>query len=776
MKYTRGFIAVCLAALALVLAAYSNTIHNSFHFDDFGIVVDNIFIRDLANIPRYFADARTFCSTPANATYRPLVLLTLAIDYRLGGGLDPYRFHVTQITLLIATGAMLFLLYARLFAGAGLERARLWAALFAATLFCVHPANTQAMNYITVRSELLSGLGVLGAFIAYIYLPRWRRWHLYLVPVIVGSCAKTPAVMFAPLFFFYVLLIEEDPPASGWLSAEGWARVKRSLIAAAPAFALSAALFFLIEGKNSAAYKAGISQATIGRAQYLLTQTWVWVRYIRLFIFPTGLTADTDLQPLASVLDPKAIAGILVLLSSLAVIWRTSLRRELRPVAFGIAWFWIALLPASSIFPLAEMTNDHRMFFPFMGLTAAAVCWVCLAASSSELPAGSRRSGGIAAAAAVLILGVCSIATYRRNRAWLSEETLWRDVIAKSPGNPRGLMNYGLTQMSMGRYSEAKDCFARAYDISPNYPALSINMAIVLDALGDKPKAAEWFQRALTLAPNDAPAHRFFGNWLMQQGRAPEALVHLEKASDLSLADMDVRHSLLDLYAASGDARLRPLIRQVLEVSGADPVALAYSRTPSPGASAQWFQRGLAHTNANEHAQAAFSYRAALSIDSANPDSWNNLGWTLGKLGFIAEAVSALEHAVALRPDFALAKNNLAGMRSALEPARFNLAVELQRSGRDAEAILIYRRLVAANSAWTSAHYNMGYALLTAGQCPDAVSEFNKTLALDPKFALAHLHLSECLQRMGRQHDAARHRALYESSASIAARGSGSAK
>src|SRR5919204_2104854 len=91
------FGAACVGAILLVLGAYSNSLHNSFHFDDSYYIVRNIFIRDLANVPRFFADAHTFSSFSGNAVYRPLVTLTFAIDYRLGGGLDPKQFHITQL-------------------------------------------------------------------------------------------------------------------------------------------------------------------------------------------------------------------------------------------------------------------------------------------------------------------------------------------------------------------------------------------------------------------------------------------------------------------------------------------------------------------------------------------------------------------------------------------------------------------------------------------------------------------------------------------------------
>src|SRR5687767_5430597 len=133
----RRFLFACAGALLLFAAAYANSLRNAFHFDDAHVVENNLFIRDLANVPRFFADANTFSSTPANTTYRPVVSLTLAIDYAIGRGLDPRPFHVTQLLLFAAVGALAFLLYRRIAESALAPDATrthpLWFALFAAT-------------------------------------------------------------------------------------------------------------------------------------------------------------------------------------------------------------------------------------------------------------------------------------------------------------------------------------------------------------------------------------------------------------------------------------------------------------------------------------------------------------------------------------------------------------------------------------------------------------------------------------------------------------------
>ena len=655
-------LAAILATL-LFLAAYSNSLHNSFHFDDSHVIVDNLFIRSLANIPHFFTDAQTFSALQQNATYRPLVSLTLAWDYRLAGRLDPFWFHVTQLTLLAATGVMLFLLYRSLFESAGARHWSRWPALFAAALFCIHTGNTQTANYISARSELLSSLGVLGGFLMYIFVPEWRRYYLYLLPVIAGAFAKTPAVMFAPLLLAYMLFIERQLSLGDLFTRRAWRDVRGALLEAAPAFVVGGLLYKFVESMNP----PGQTYGGAGRMQYLETQAWVWVRYVRLFFVPTGLTADSDLRGVTTWADPRFVAGVLLLAVSLLAIWRTSRTRELRPVAFGIAWFWIALIPSSSIFPLAETTNDHRVFFPFMGLTAAVVWWVWIEVARRLSPSGRRRSTELVTATVLVVLGAHALATHRRNRVWLNEETLWADVVSKSPNNGRGLMNYGLTQMRQGRFTEARDLFMRAYELAPNYAVLHVNIAIVTNAMGDTAKAEEWFKRALSTNPTYAAAHMFYGNWLTQHGRAGEAVVEMERALELSTADLGVRHTLIQLYAAAGDtAKLRSLVRQTLELDRSDQAALDYSdgiSTLQSGTSREWFQRGLNHARSGLYLLAAASYRIAAAKDSTNADVWNNLGWTLGKLGFFSQAAPALENAIRLRPGYTLARNNLAWVK-----------------------------------------------------------------------------------------------------------------
>ena len=656
------------AAAVLFAAAYSNSLHNGFHFDDIHVVVQNLFVRDLANVPRFFTDARTFSNLPQNAVYRPLVSLSLALDYAMAGGLDPLTYHISQLLLFAALGAMLAAFYTGILASTREPIDARWVALLAATLFCVHTANTQTGNYISARSELLSSLGILGAFLTYIHLPAARRFGLYLIPMIVGALAKNLAVMFAPLLLAYKLLIEEQLSIAEMFTRRAWPRTRAALLGSAPAFVLAAALFVFIERMSASGQDYGGG----GRAAYLATQAWVWVRYVALFFVPVGLTADTDLK-LFQGFDARTLAGVLLLAVTLAAAWWSSRSRRTRPAAFGIVWFWIALVPTSSIVPLAEVTNDHRAFLPYIGLTLAVV-WLAVLPAMRYWTGNDQRRGaraGILAASGALLLAH-AVGTYDRNFVWRSDETLWRDVVRKSPTNGRGLMNYGISRMQQGHLAEARDLFLQAQRYSPYYSYLEVNLGIVSDALNDQAAAERHFQRALGLEPGQPVVHRHYGYWLLRHGRGRAALEQLRALVALSPGDAEARDRLMQVYAAlDARAELAALAAESVRLNSHDATARAYASGQVPPALAPatddsngWYLLGWSLTQREQHLEAAQAYRVAVARDARNATAWNNLGWTLGKLGFYSEAMFPLEKAVALSPAYQLARNNLAWVRS----------------------------------------------------------------------------------------------------------------
>ena len=161
--------------------------------------------------------------------------------------------------------------------------------------------------------------------------------------------------MFAPLLFLYVALFERELSLRELMRPRSLAVVLRVTW---PAFLVCFGM--VATGMRLATtYTPGGSS----RWHYLLTQPSVILHYVVSLFLPLQLSADTQWPLVVDPLDGELIAGAAFVAAALALAWVTSRRKATRPVAFGILWFFVALLPTSSVVPLAEPMNDHRMFF-----------------------------------------------------------------------------------------------------------------------------------------------------------------------------------------------------------------------------------------------------------------------------------------------------------------------------------------------------------------------------------------------------------------------------
>lgn len=664
------------ALLLAVLATYSNHFENGFHFDDWHTIVQNPYIRDLKHIPAFFTDTRTHTVHPPNQIYRPLVSTMLAIDYWAAGGLDTTWYHVDvfvfYVALLVAMWRMFVMVLRRARAGPHSE----YVALFAVAWYGLHPVSAETVNYLYQRGDLYATLGVVTGVAMYAAGPAWRRWGLYLAPVLLGLFAKQSALMFAPLLLVYVLLFEAGlDPAYG---ARGTWResARRSLPiaarASAPAFALCAA-YYVFQRSMAPAWSGGAASAL----QYWMTQPVVLLHYFTSLFLPIGLTADTDRQLVTSALSPAFLGGAAFLIAVVYAAWRLSWRAETRPAAFGLAWFLLASVP-TSVLPLAEPENDHRMFFPFVGLILA-VCWCAFLLLQGATRRRAPSRGARAAFGGILLALLVAFAygAHARNEVWRSEETLWKDVTVKSPRNGRGLMNYGLQLMRRGDYHGALRYFDDALRYVPNYSYLHVNLGIANAGIGRDDVAEQHFRRALTATPGGAVPYFHYASHLKAKGRLAEAAALLQTALEMNRDHMDSRHLLMAIRQERGDvAGVKQLAEETLRLFPKDPKSAAYAAWAGAGGSDRvlaaevkarqqrspeaLLELSLAYALAGRHEDSIAAARQALELRPGYAAAYNNIAAAHQAMERWDDAIAAAEEALRFQPDFPLARNNLA--------------------------------------------------------------------------------------------------------------------
>lgn len=630
-----------LAAAALVVmitAAYWNHFHNVFHFDDSHVIQSNDAIRDLSLWPRYFTDASTHSSLPTNQGYRPLLTLSFAIDHAIAGGLeDTFWFHMSTFVWFLLQGVLMFFLFRNLMDRAVPHRLNPWAALFAVGLYMLHTVNAETINYISARSDVLSTVPVVAGMLIFASTDGWKR-HLALLPVAAGVLIKQPAVMFLPIMLSFVVLFDMRLSIAEALQPKQWRPLWKWAI---PAALVCLGLFAFTQRMTPDTWVPGGTSAF----HYAITQPFVILRYFWLFFIPMGLSADTDWEPLESMADARFFIGSFFLVAMAVVILRTSRKAEWRPVTFGLLWFLFALVPTSSIIPLSEVTNDHRMFFPYVGLTLAMVWpvarWALSRADAQPAKASSLRNTTLVIV--LLLYGTHAFGVVQRNEVWHTDESLWRDVTVKSPKNGRGLMNYGLSQMRQGRYEKAMRYYAMALETNyRNHPYLFINMAVAQRALGNDTEAERLYLTAVQKGPGYPDCHYYYAQWLHGKNRLSEAEYHVREALRLSPGHVYAK-GLLNMMNASTETLLERAERMVYE-------------NPTPE---NYLNLSLHLYRADRFEDCIRACEQALALRPDYADAWNNICSAHNAMGQWELGIRACEKALALQPDYQLAKNNL---------------------------------------------------------------------------------------------------------------------
>ncbi len=507
-----------LLVIAVSFLAYANTLDVPFHFDDEHHVAQNPFVRDLKYVPQYFHRADLFSALPGHAMYRPVVLVSFALNYHWGG-YDPLAWRLTAIALhsLCAVGVLLTAAAAAARYDPRPSRARTRGALVAALLFAVHPALTETVNYTSARAALLAATFVVWAFLAHLHAAGRRSvaaraglMGLSILLFALGLLSKEIAIVFP-----VVLLV------AAWLQGRGYA-------AALPAFAV-AVLYLLLRREvmgtavvDFAARSQAVASADPGSGgartvlDNLFTQARVVPAYLGLLLVPTGLCVHRHVRESHTLLEPGVLLGLLVI--GVLLVTAVRLRRRVPVASLGILWFLVALGPESSILPLNQVMNEHRLYLPGIGLALAAstlfrrraaLSFPVTPATTSPAFAFSRAplafpAMPMTAVALALLLAL----TLRRNEDWRDPVRIWASAVEVSPDSEGAWNALGVQLRFRGDMKGALAAFHRAHDLAPHEWAPPFNLGTIhLDrgretgSYADLKEAERWLEVSLRVRP-----------------------------------------------------------------------------------------------------------------------------------------------------------------------------------------------------------------------------------------------------------------------------------
>ncbi len=548
-----------VAGFLLVLAAFSPALRDGFAQDDTDIVKRNPIVARGDVLQIFSSPYWAGTSAPDRTLYRPLTILSFAVERRLVGDPRPGVSHAVNLLLHAAVGVLLFMWARRMGTGA-------LAAAIASGVFLVHPVHTSVVANLVGRAESLCALFSLAALLCMGAAPggkpggassRARFAGLArLAPWAAAAClflalsSKETAVATLPLMIFQAILLG---PGARAVRRSRW--VDR-IAPLAPS--LLACFLYLVLRTQAILDFPGIQTVRpmdnplvgLGGEARVATVLAMAARYAALLFRPSPLCPDYSGDALPreaslAALAPLAGAAWLLLLTALALsplLFRLNALRRGKAGGTGEAWRHVALMALVFLVPYSVVGNlvvpsgagfaERLLYLPSAGfclLLGVAVERFLDALRSSFSPLSrGLRVAALTGLATIIVAGALDCRA--QSRAWRDDESLFRSAAARCHRSARGCFVLGQMYERQGRTPEALQAFDDAIASFPEHFASWDEKGRLLGQQGDLDRAEAALRESIRIHPMGGDSHMWLGIVLSRRGRLDAAERELRKS------------------------------------------------------------------------------------------------------------------------------------------------------------------------------------------------------------------------------------------------------
>jgi tetratricopeptide (TPR) repeat protein len=503
----------CTLIITLGFVVYANSLSGKFIWDDNNLIKYNTYIKNWSKFPALLGTNIAAGAGKKYSLYRPLQMITYILDYSFWR-FDVRGYHLTNILLHILVGLSIYRLINILFTD------NLLAAL-CSILFVVHPIHTEAVAYISGRSDPLALLFLLLCFIFYIKYYHTERISFYilmLLTYILALLSRETSLILPLLLLLYHYYFKKKVKSNAFLSILGIVFV-----------------YILLRITVFRDLLAGYNTTLLQRIPGFFVAI---TNYLRILFLPVDLHMEYG-NKLFYFSQPQAMLGIFILLSLMFVIF--SKRNSNKLLSFSLSWFLISLLPISNLYPLNAYMAEHWLYIPSIGfflILAKLICYIFR----------DKNFKLLAGVFAVLLVFFHSYLTIKQNSYWQEPIIFYERTLVYNPESPRIYNNLANEYNLIGKYEKAIALYEKAIELSPAYVDAYNNFAATYRDLGKQEKTIAFFEKAIAINPRYMQTYINLAITYLRIGKYEKAIPLYEKAIELNPSSAQTYNNLAVAY------------------------------------------------------------------------------------------------------------------------------------------------------------------------------------------------------------------------------------
>jgi len=504
---TKNILALVFIALA-VWFAYFNTLHNDFVHDDRIEILQNTFIHDFSHLSKILTSpAWAFrLENPQGGSnyYRPLQYLTYAVLYHFLGP-SPWGYHLFKLLLHLAVCLVFFWIICHYLKN--------WAlALLSALMFAVHPANTEAVAWISGITDVACAVFFLLCLLFYLRsqaTPSFTILLAFYAMFLFGLFAKETMVTLMPILFLYEWIHFRKAP-----TRKHWLRVYVPLLVG---FVIYLSMRIYAIGSFTSASQ--LRYSFLSGFQSFLNQVVLLSEYFTAFFFPLSLNAYHLFDPVLSLTDYRVAKALTALAIVLVVCWLSSNRMQSQQrnlMLWGLLWFVMALSPVLIFLKRIgeNVLAERYLYLPSLGLSLSL---------SIPLLRLREKMPRLMTPVLLVLLGLLTWKVIDRNNIWHDELSFYETTARASPRAGIILNNLGTAYARNGRQGDAVKALETSVSVQPNSAAYK-NLARIYAAMGRHAQSETAYRQAAALNPGDADIFSGLGDLYFALQRYPESI------------------------------------------------------------------------------------------------------------------------------------------------------------------------------------------------------------------------------------------------------------